>query len=363
MMHRIRVAGFSPVCRLLLKHGVTPADFLKRLDLPPALLLDRRAWVDRELSFRISNEAARVTGDRFTGLHTMESSRLEHLDSWGDAILRARNLQEALDTAERKIGHIVTGLRLGIELTDRQVKLWHKYDGALGADPLQSVEPNSLILKAILDLTGESIDTEVRLPHAKPAHSDELERLLGPRLSFNADRAELVFDRDALRLPLRTHPVVPLEDAYSLPPETPCETAGAVMRILRDLIEFERPTAAAVADSLDINLRTMQRRLAVWGVTFEELLEGYRWRKAADYLAEGQFNITEIAFRLGYSDSAHFTRAYRRWYGCSPGKARTELKHSPLENRVVTPPAVSWNPASARAEALPPVFSYSTASP
>jgi AraC-like DNA-binding protein len=28
--------------------------------------------------------------------------------------------------------------------------------------------------------------------------------------------------------------------------------------------------------------------------------------------------MTEIAFLLGYSDAAHFTRAFRRWTGSSP---------------------------------------------
>ena len=35
-------------------------------------------------------------------------------------------------------------------------------------------------------------------------------------------------------------------------------------------------------------------------------------------LQEGTHTLTEIAFLVGYSDAAHFTRAFRRWTGSPP---------------------------------------------
>ena len=72
------------------------------------------------------------------------------------------------------------------------------------------------------------------------------------------------------------------------------------MRVLREMIELERPTASCVAAALSMNLRTMQRHLAVWDLTFEQLLDEYRLRRAMKYLNEGEHTITDIAFRLGY---------------------------------------------------------------
>jgi len=105
------------------------------------------------------------------------------------------------------------------------------------------------------------------------------------------------------------------------PPCTPYETGIAVLRELRRSIEFGRPTASAVASALSMNLRTLQRHLRVLGVTFEGVLDEYRRCQAIDYLNQRSHSITEIAFRLGYSDSAHFTRAFRRWTGGPPGRS------------------------------------------
>jgi AraC-like DNA-binding protein len=35
--------------------------------------------------------------------------------------------------------------------------------------------------------------------------------------------------------------------------------------------------------------------------------------------------FTEIAHHLGYTDQAHFTRAFRRWAGVTPSWYRSEL--------------------------------------
>jgi AraC-like DNA-binding protein len=36
-------------------------------------------------------------------------------------------------------------------------------------------------------------------------------------------------------------------------------------------------------------------------------------------------SVTSVAMRLGYSDAAHFTRAFRRWETCSPIHYRKHL--------------------------------------
>ena len=43
---------------------------------------------------------------------------------------------------------------------------------------------------------------------------------------------------------------------------------------------------------------------------------------AKEKLRNSQMPITEIAESLGYSDAAHFTRAFHRWSGVSPSVFR-----------------------------------------
>lgn len=49
---------------------------------------------------------------------------------------------------------------------------------------------------------------------------------------------------------------------------------------------------------------------------------------AADYLAESQIPITEIAMHLGYQDSNNFSTSFKKHYGMSPRQYRNKIKLS-----------------------------------
>jgi hypothetical protein len=65
------------------------------------------------------------------------------------------------------------------------------------------------------------------------------------------------------------------------------------------------------------------RRLNEHGTSFNKLLDEARFLAARNLLQSSQAPVAEIATRLGYSDTAAFTRAFRRWAGTSP----TEWRH------------------------------------
>ena len=327
-----KIAALRQGGPLLLEYGIVPADLLRKLDLPVTLLLDQDGWVDRRISFRVANLAAKLTGDRFFCLHAAENNKFEQLCEWGGSILRSGTVRQAIDNASRYIAHIHLGTFIKLDVDGSRARLSTGFSGELGEDPVQRTEANMLMMRKLLNLCTEAVEAELHLPHDKPANCDEIERLFGSCLDFRADRAELVFDRAILELPMTVHAVTPIASAYTLPPATPKETGGAVMRVLREKIALERPTAASVAAALHMNLRTMQRHLAAWGITFEDLLDGFRLRQAMDDLGDGRYTITDIAFRLGYSDSAHFTRAFRRWTGRSPRQQLMLKRHQVSPN-------------------------------
>jgi AraC-like DNA-binding protein len=58
---------------------------------------------------------------------------------------------------------------------------------------------------------------------------------------------------------------------------------------------------------------------------FNDLLNQARYGYARQKLRNTQLPVAEIAKSLGYSDPAHFTRAFRRWSGLSPTDFRKGL--------------------------------------
>lgn len=59
----------------------------------------------------------------------------------------------------------------------------------------------------------------------------------------------------------------------------------------------------------------------VYGVTPFEYLRNRRLETARDYLADGQMNVTEAAYAVGYSSPSYFTKAYKKYFGRLPGRS------------------------------------------
>ena len=69
-------------------------------------------------------------------------------------------------------------------------------------------------------------------------------------------------------------------------------------------------------------MNTLKRKLATFGVTYSDLLDEQRLEAALLQLRADAASIDAIAERLGYSDTANFGRAFRRWTGISPAAYR-----------------------------------------
>ena len=77
-----------------------------------------------------------------------------------------------------------------------------------------------------------------------------------------------------------------------------------------------------VARGLGMSRQTLYRRLRDEGVTFEEILEAKRRQLAMRFLGLDQLSVKAVAYKLGFSDPAAFSRAFKRWTGMSPSQFR-----------------------------------------
>jgi AraC-like DNA-binding protein len=81
-----------------------------------------------------------------------------------------------------------------------------------------------------------------------------------------------------------------------------------------------------VAREVGMSGRTMRRKLASEGSSFQEVLDECRLRQAVfEFQTKPDLSIAQIALRLGYSEHSTFTRAFHRWSGISPQAFRERL--------------------------------------
>jgi len=330
MTHWIKVTSIWPVGEYLLDRGVNPARFLRDIELPPSVLLGRDLWVKRETGLHMSNMVSIATGDSLAGMHFAETVDLQAYGLWSAMLLESRDVGEILRRSANHINLLETSRVFSIAVEADRVRLSVRFGGTLRASPREYIDASLVLISRFLSLAVENVSREVCLPYERPTDTTEIERLLGPDLVFGAEAAAIVVDRDALAIPLDKNKVglelSSTPGASALHSRVAADVAMALPRLL----DFGRPTAACVADALSMNQRTMQRHLAAWGTSFEQLRHEVLMRRAIIDLRESCKSVTDIAFDLGYSDSAHFTRAFKRWVGCSPRRFRSEEIESPM---------------------------------
>ena len=59
-------------------------------------------------------------------------------------------------------------------------------------------------------------------------------------------------------------------------------------------------------------------------MSFIQLVETTRSELAMQYVRDPLHSFSEVAFRLGFTEPANFSRAFKRWHGKSPSQFRKD---------------------------------------
>jgi AraC-like DNA-binding protein len=166
---------------------------------------------------------------------------------------------------------------------------------------------------------------EVHFMHAEPADTREYAQTFsGGRVLFSAPWNGFVFPREYLDRPAansdpKLHTLIS-QHAEALLASLP--RAKTVTEQVRELIAKElgkgAPALDTVAQTLMMSARTLARRLEQENTSFKQLVEDMRQRLALRYVAWSDLPLSEIAFLLGFSQSAAFHRAFKRWTQQTP---------------------------------------------
>lgn len=91
-----------------------------------------------------------------------------------------------------------------------------------------------------------------------------------------------------------------------------------VERHIEPLLASGEARIDRVASAMGCSRQTLYRRLKGEGLTFEQVLDELRHRIAIKLMRDGKLAVKDVAYRLGFSDPAAFSRAFKRWTGQSP---------------------------------------------
>jgi AraC-like DNA-binding protein len=166
---------------------------------------------------------------------------------------------------------------------------------------------------------------EAWFAYATPRHLPDYQRLFpGVSLRFGAPFFGFVFPKAFAEAPLpgsdpALHALLTNRVDAMMSELSASRTLSSV---IRRLVEAElpsgNPSAERIARAVHMSRRTMARRLALEGTTFDTELDAVRRRIAMSAVAGSQVQLAEIAFLAGFSHVESFYRAFRRWTDMTP---------------------------------------------
>jgi AraC-like DNA-binding protein len=186
------------------------------------------------------------------------------------------------------------------------------------------------IWQSACGLTGRELKMQMDLAFPEPAYFPRFAHALPPT-RFNAPDNQLAGKTKGFDLPLTLADPAAVRLARDQ-----CELLAQSLGLDGRVAPRVRSVLAArdgvlrsleeVARDLGMSSRTMRRRLAEEGVTYALLLNDQRKESALAMLRSRAMPIDDVASRLGYSNAANFTRAFRQWTGMTPTGYRRDNK-------------------------------------
>ncbi|MEM9948959.1 MAG: AraC family transcriptional regulator ligand-binding domain-containing protein [Cyanobacteria bacterium P01_D01_bin.36] len=277
----------------------------------------------------------KLLGETYPGqslaLHAAGAAPFSSLGQLAPAMQYAKDARSALAALVQY--RSILSDRLSIELIEADAEaslhLHHpidEMDGGYGAEAGMALLTR--FGKEIIG--GESPLIRVHFKHLSFGALHVYETFFGVPVFFQQPHNALVFHREALDQPTQKGDIHLfryiqgnldlLQDHWRLHHDS-SQISKLYDAITRNAESLEY-SADALAQQMNMSMRSLQRLAQEHGLTIRGLLDDTRQAKARQLLTNTTLKIGEISNQLGYSDERSFRRAFKRWTGQNPSKFR-----------------------------------------
>jgi AraC-like DNA-binding protein len=322
------------ICRALEAEGVVSAPLLDRAGLSAYQLDDLSVRVPVHSVGELWRLSVEATGDSAFGVKAARHSWITSFHALGYALIASPTLHDAFIRVERYFRVITDGVLVSYCATGDECHVTLSHPTCGPNSGLAAIDASAMVLvRLVRTMLGDRHLSPIRMDFQRstPEHVDTFVRAFRCPLRFGAPQTCIVWPRDLMDKPLEAanpHLLEQQEGILSklLEQLDRDSVVTQVKRLLFDLLPKGEPSQDQIAQQLAISTRTLQRRLAEHATTYSDVLDNTRHELALSYLADPQCGVKEVAYLLGFSDTGNFTRAFKRWTGCTPSEHRRPAK-------------------------------------
>jgi AraC-like DNA-binding protein len=315
-------AKISAVLDALIAEGVSPVGAFGDADVSLDDLHSPSTRISRDQLIRCYRNAAALSQDSHLPYTIGSSVHLSAYGMYGYAMLCSTDFRRTMEFAVRYHQLATPLATIAFHERDRT--------GVWTIEPLLHPRIDSLLYRFVTELqiaTHISLHRDIMGESFKPREISPA--LVGCPVRFEQATNQIEFDSAFLDAAPKLGNRTTYPSAIALCDDLIADLvlrSGAAGRV-RSLLSAdvaERPSFATIAKLLKTTPRTLRRQLRLQDTSFRELSDELRVHAALRYLRETTMTMEDIAFALGFSDSANFRHAFRRWTGKAPQDFRRE---------------------------------------
>ncbi|MEX1663939.1 AraC family transcriptional regulator [Zhongshania arctica] len=182
----------------------------------------------------------------------------------------------------------------------------------------------------------------VNFRHAMISTQEQYQAIFNCPVFFNQHHDEIELDTQCLELKLSSKnpslhklvsnylSMVEIEtDSISRPIVLASHQAR---HLIKKLLPTGHVTRELVSEKMNMQGRSLHRKLQMEGYTFDSLVDEVRKQEAEKLLKIQHIPMSQITGALGYSEQSSFNRAFKRWFGVSPREYMSRATHGNLED-------------------------------
>jgi AraC-like DNA-binding protein len=325
---------------VLMRHarrlGLNVDGILADTEIPCELAESENDWIDNRLVTALVKRMWQETQDETFGLAPTQL----RIGTWALACELMLN-GETLGGLYRKGEHALSYLAsqsLGVSMIgqDDTVSIIPSvYIGAKDPDRFLS----EFIMVVWHRFPSWAIDENIRVNDAffsypRPPHGHLYEEFFQCEVTFDQPQTGFSFSRKYLNKKisrsgselnawLRDSPA----DLLYMPGRETSVYSHFMTSLRKQLEEDQRFSSFEfLCSHLNMSPQVVRRRLAEEGTSYQQIKDSVRLELAKTLLANSELPMIDIAERTGFTESAAFSRAFKKWTGSSPANYRTEKK-------------------------------------
>ena len=312
-------------------HGIAPEVLHRLAGLSSCSIRDPKGRMVLSNFYSVWEHVVRTLGDPEAPVKVVRRRRLEDLHVLGFAVMSAATMREAIERVLRFQSLLSNACHWSMVEQERWAAMHCSFSTLDRLGGRLSTEAGMcMFAHSLRQVYGGDLPIErVHFSHGGPRDARALEEFFGAHVEFGANDNGFSFPRrilDAATPPLANPQLSAFfeDHANQLLATLPAvDVVSQTRNAIAAELSVGEATMTGVARRLGTSPRTLRRQLKEREASFRDLVEDVRKQRATQLLCGPKLTLEEVALELGFSEISAFSRAFKRWFGTTPGAFRT----------------------------------------